>query len=452
MSFIILLLLRICLAQFPPWPNYTVVQSPVEPNVKISYRTPDPGTCTTIFPSQKQYSGYVTLPLGTLAPIQQSAPINTFFWFFESRVSPETAPLTIYINGGPGSSSMVGLFQEVGPCEVVQLADGSYGTQARMWGWDRSSNLLFFDQPAQVGLSYDQTRNVTSILTNATTVEPPLPFNADDSVPSFAFLNGTLSSDQGRSTANTTQTAAQAAWHFLQGFLSAFPQYNPGLAPNATTADKTRIHLFAESYGGIYGPVFAETFEEKNQQRENGTLSKNNTLEIVLESLGIIQGLVEEEIQTPYYPQFAFNNTYGIQAITQADALDALSQFNAAGGCQEQMQNCRTKAAAIDPEDEGDHIEVNLVCYNAQQACIAIMNVYIQSDRNVYDIRQRNPNPFPSLAYMEYLNNASVQQSIGTPINYTESNYLVYRVFASSELSPLHNVTRLAANTYTSWR
>jgi hypothetical protein len=42
------------------------------------------------------------------------------------------------------------MFAENGPCEVIQLADGSYGTQARMWGWDRSSNVLFIDQPTQV--------------------------------------------------------------------------------------------------------------------------------------------------------------------------------------------------------------------------------------------------------------------------------------------------------------
>lgn len=45
------------------------------------------------------------------------------------------------------------MFAENGPCEVVQMADGSYGTQSRMWGWDRSSNILFIDQPTQVRIS-----------------------------------------------------------------------------------------------------------------------------------------------------------------------------------------------------------------------------------------------------------------------------------------------------------
>lgn len=47
-----------------------------------------------------RYSGYITLPAFTLAPIQQNYSINTFFWFIEARASPETAPLTIWLNGG----------------------------------------------------------------------------------------------------------------------------------------------------------------------------------------------------------------------------------------------------------------------------------------------------------------------------------------------------------------
>jgi carboxypeptidase C (cathepsin A) len=103
------------------------------------------------FSTQKQYTGYVVLPPYTLAPIQQDYSVNTFFWFIEARNKPETAPLTIYINGGPGSSSMVGLFQESGPCQVVEIANGVLGTQPRQWGWDRSSNIIFIDQPNQVG-------------------------------------------------------------------------------------------------------------------------------------------------------------------------------------------------------------------------------------------------------------------------------------------------------------
>lgn len=63
---------------------------------------------------------------------------------------------------------------------------------------------------------------------------------------SVALLNGTFSSGDQRFTTNTTEIAARAAWHFLQAWLTNFPQYNP---------NSTGINLFAESYGGKYGYV-----------------------------------------------------------------------------------------------------------------------------------------------------------------------------------------------------
>jgi hypothetical protein len=156
----------LALAQFPPPVEFSnILRSPINENITIAYKTPPAGTCTTAFSTQKQFTGYIGmlhdakiqllltqpgLPPFTLQPIQQNYSINTFFWFTEARQNPETAPLTIWINGGPGSSSLIGMFAENGPCEVIQMPDGSYGTQARMWGWDRSSNILFIDQPAQV--------------------------------------------------------------------------------------------------------------------------------------------------------------------------------------------------------------------------------------------------------------------------------------------------------------
>jgi len=67
----------------------------------IRYKEPGKdGVCETT-PGVNSYSGYIDL----------SPDSHTFFWFFEARHSPETAPLTLWLNGGPGSDSMIALFQ-----------------------------------------------------------------------------------------------------------------------------------------------------------------------------------------------------------------------------------------------------------------------------------------------------------------------------------------------------
>jgi hypothetical protein len=46
---------------------------------------------------------------------------------------------------GPGSSSMIGVFTENGPCGVVELGQGMFGTKVRDWRWDRGPSILYID-------------------------------------------------------------------------------------------------------------------------------------------------------------------------------------------------------------------------------------------------------------------------------------------------------------------
>ena len=68
--------------------------------VNVRYKEVPVGTCE-LDPDVMSYSGYADIAEGQ----------HIFWWFFEARnEDPETAPLTVWINGGPGSSSMIGTF------------------------------------------------------------------------------------------------------------------------------------------------------------------------------------------------------------------------------------------------------------------------------------------------------------------------------------------------------
>lgn len=90
-------------------------------DIPVRWKDVPEGICE-LTPGVKSYSGYVDV----------SEDQHVFFWFFESRnEDPEAAPLTVWINGGPGSSSMIGLFQELGPCSVN--ADGEVVNNPYAW-------------------------------------------------------------------------------------------------------------------------------------------------------------------------------------------------------------------------------------------------------------------------------------------------------------------------------
>ena len=480
------------LAQDPPAAvNLTTIKSPVDGNITISYKTPPAGTCETAFPTQQQYTGWVHIP--------GSYPTNTFFWFIGAR--DPTDQLTVWLNGGPGSSSMIGLFNENGPCEVVELGLGKLGTKVRDWGWDRGSNMLFIDQvrrdilyfnkdawccwessvlaivysivsaqgslgtsaslldsssslllstvqtntssihflvyylmssssanisqPNQVGFSYDTPTNGSIDLLTSDLYTPPqvLP----SSQPSTTFMNGTFSSLNANNTANTTEIAGMAIWHMLQGFLGAFPEYGPN---SSTTMG---VHLFAESYGGKYGPAFASIWEEQNLRRSNGTLSRGGTIEIKLASLGIVNGCVDDLIQAPFYPAMAVNNTYGLSAINPTRARLASASFSSEGGCADLIRQCRTAVKSQDPGNEEDVAVVNNICSHAYSSCSTnVIEPYFDAGRSIYDIAHYLPDPFPPSTYLEYLNTASVQAAIGSPVNFTQTNQQVISAFTST--------------------
>lgn len=229
----------------------------------------------------------------------------------------------------------------------------------------------------------------------------------------------------------------------IQGFLTTFPQYQP---TSPSRSGSLGINLFAESYGGRYGPVFAETFEEQNVRRERGELPRNTTIDIHLSSLGIINGCVDMESQIPSYPQFAQDNTYGFEALSVDEAKFYSDKYYAQGGCRDLLHQCGAAVNASDPDGEGDEVDVNTACASAQKVCQDIQYAYLASGRSAYDIASPEADSFPAMTFQEYLNQASVQEAIGSPVNFTLSSSDVYFEFAQTgDMARDGNIPRLAA-------
>ncbi|GAM88844.1 hypothetical protein ANO11243_068780 [Dothideomycetidae sp. 11243] len=230
------------------------------------------GICETT-KGVNQYSGY--LSVGTND--------NYFFWFFEARNSPTTAPLATWFNGGPGCSSLIGLFQENGPCHFV---NGASTPSLNPYSWNTYANMLYIDQPSTVGFSY------------------------------------------GNDPVTSTVTAAPYVWKFLQAFYAQFPQY-----------ENRNFGIFTESYGGHYGPEFASYFEAQNKAIAAGSVKGIN---VPLVALGINNGWYDPKIQYQAYIDYSYNNSYNqligeddydsYTQTMQSDCAPALAQCNSLTG------------------------------------------------------------------------------------------------------------------------
>ncbi|KAI0016319.1 carboxypeptidase S1 [Xylariomycetidae sp. FL0641] len=359
--------------------------------VPVRYKQVPAGICEQD-PKVKSYSGYADV----------SADEHIFFWFFEARNADpaEEAPLTVWINGGPGSSSMIGLFEELGPCRVD--ADGR--VYDNPYSWSNASNLLIVDQPSQVGFSY--TTAVPAYISGAeyggNVVVLP-----DATCPDYAPAGscGTFTKPNVTLTANSTASAAPNMWKTLQGFMGAFPQYS-----------RNGFHFATESYGGHYGPVFNKYFEEQNARNISGAHK------IELQSVLIGNGWYDPIIQYQAYYNFTVypGNTYDYAPFNASMASMFYNNLYGPGNCLDQLVACR---------DSGN----NLACAHADSFCAAQVETVYDAvlGRDEYDMRELVPDPFPYGFYTAYLNTARVQAAIGAYTNYSSTN-VVYEAFSAT--------------------
>ncbi|KAI4963233.1 hypothetical protein ZWY2020_016939 [Hordeum vulgare] len=152
-----------------------------------------------------QYSGYIE--------VDGKGSRALFYYFVEAELDPATKPLMLWLNGGPGCSSLgVGAFSENGP-----FRPSGQALVRNEYSWNKEANVIYLETPAGVGFSY----------------------SAD-----AAYYQGV----------NDNMTAMDNMV-FIQRWLEKFPQYKG-----------RELYISGESYAGHYIPQLAEVMVEFNKK------------------------------------------------------------------------------------------------------------------------------------------------------------------------------------------
>ncbi|MBW0479329.1 hypothetical protein O181_019044 [Austropuccinia psidii MF-1] len=350
--------------------NFQRITSSEFPDYAIRLRSPQ-GLCD---PTVRQYSGYLDI----------SETKHLFFWFFESRNDPQSDPVLLWLNGGPGCSSSTGLLFELGPCNVQ---DGGKTTSPNPHGWNNKANILFLDQPVKVGYSYSDN-------------------------------------DKSDNISNSVD-AAKDVYAFLQLFYARFPHYL-----------KSEFHVAAESYGGQYAPNIASRILLENQQLQSvfSSAQLSNKLMIPLSSVIIGNGLTDPLVQFASVPDYACApSPYAI-----FDESTCSSIRSKVSTCQKLQEFCYNKPSRF------TCVPATLYCWSSiygpiQNSGKNPYDVRMDCDRDV------NPLCYDEMNWIEnYLNREEIRQELGVPsgIQFESCNYDVNRAFQLSG-DNMHNSASL---------
>ncbi|XP_042423484.1 serine carboxypeptidase II-3-like [Zingiber officinale] len=94
-----------------------------------------------------QYVGYVT--------VDKANGRAMFYYFVEAAENSGSKPIVLWLNGGPGCSSLgYGAMEELGPFRVMSDGKTLYRNP---YAWNEVANVLFLESPAGVGFSYSNT-------------------------------------------------------------------------------------------------------------------------------------------------------------------------------------------------------------------------------------------------------------------------------------------------------
>jgi len=237
-------------------------------------------------PGVVQRSGYID--------INSTEQKHYFYWMFEAKQNPSTAPVILWMTGGPGCSSSLAILAENGPCHMNETSGNLYSNP---YSWNNVANVIYIDQPAGVGFSYTESSN------------------------GYDFNETMVANDM---------------YTFLTMFFTQFPQY----AAND-------FFIYGESYGGHFAPATAHRVYEGNKA--------GGKPHINLKGLSVGNGLVDPAVQFSWYSKLSYQwcqNVLGAPCVSQSTYEGMLSGLpgclalidscnNNQGGCGFAMEACQ---------------------------------------------------------------------------------------------------------------
>lgn len=99
--------------------------------------------CPNVTYNGTWYSGYLD--------ISDSQGVKVLhYWFFPSQDAKPNAPLLLWLNGGPGCSSMLGAIYEHGPFVFIE---NTTNLVINEYSWNKNAHVIYLESPVGVGYS-----------------------------------------------------------------------------------------------------------------------------------------------------------------------------------------------------------------------------------------------------------------------------------------------------------